>query len=336
MEKRRVMAIWLFVCCFLVFSMVVLGGVTRLTGSGLSMVRWEPVVGVMPPTGPADWQRLFTLYQQSPEYRDFNRTMDLEGFKGIFWLEYLHRLLGRMVGVVFFLPFLYFLARKWIDGLLARKLLLIFLLGGMQGLMGWLMVASGLVHEPHVSHYRLTAHLALALWIHLYMFWVGLSLWYGEAKGPWPRLPVGVSGLALLTALSGGLVAGLKAGWGYNTFPLMDGRWFPEDYFLLAPAWRNLLDNAPAVQWDHRLLAVSTLLGVFGVWWGYRSRQMVASAQVGRHLLLAMALLQVGLGIATLLLLVPIPLASAHQTGAVVLLTLAVYFVHRLRGTPLA
>ncbi len=171
-QNRRQIAYWLLTCCALVFVMVVLGGVTRLTGSGLSMVEWKPVLGVMPPLNQNDWQELFEKYQQTPEFKYVNSSMDLPGFKKIFYLEYLHRLLGRLIGIVFLLPFLWFLLRRAIPAALTPKLIFMFVLGGLQGLLGWYMVKSGLIDNPHVSQYRLTAHLLLAVLVYGYMFWV--------------------------------------------------------------------------------------------------------------------------------------------------------------------
>ena len=243
-SNRRV-ARWLLVCCALVFAMVVLGGVTRLTGSGLSMVDWRPVTGILPPLNEQDWRQAFEMYQQSPEFQKVNASMDVHDFKGIFWLEYLHRLLGRTIGIVFFLPFVYFLWRGDIRRREWPKYALMFVLGGLQGVLGWYMVKSGLVDNPHVSQYRLTAHLLAALLIYAYMFWVALSLsnpvtsvtrhrWYGRT--------VGLTGLIVLTIISGGFVAGLKAGKIYNTFPMMGDYWMPPDMFALQPifstTWR--------------------------------------------------------------------------------------------------
>ena len=180
--QNRAVATWLLICCGLVFAMVILGGVTRLTGSGLSMVEWDPIFGILPPLDQASWDETFTLYQQSPEYQKINIGMDLAGFKQIYWYEYSHRVLGRTIGTVFLLPFLFFLIKGWVQRPLIPKLLTMFVLGGLQGLLGWYMVKSGLVDNPHVSQYRLTAHLGLAILIYAYMFYVALGLWLGERR----------------------------------------------------------------------------------------------------------------------------------------------------------
>lgn len=341
-QSQKPVALWLFASAVMVFAMVVIGGVTRLTGSGLSIVEWAPLMGWIPPLSEADWQELFARYQRSPEFQLVNFAFGLEQFKSIFWLEYIHRVVGRLTGLVFLLPLLYFAARRQLERPLLLKLLGIFLLGAAQGVMGWLMVKSGLVDEPRVSHYRLAAHLLLAFAIHMAIVWVGLGLWFGTRAGPppgggWRSLRRGACWLAaavVATVFSGALVAGLRAGYAYNTFPLMDGRLFPEDYFLLAPAWHNLLDNVPAVQWNHRLLAILTLVAVVLHWWRAPRELLPARLRIGFHLMLGMALIQVALGIATLLLIVPVALASAHQAGSMVLFTLVLFVIHQLRHHP--
>jgi cytochrome c oxidase assembly protein subunit 15 len=338
-NDNKAIAIWLLVCCAMVFCMVVLGGVTRLTGSGLSMVRWEPVTGILPPMTQAAWQEEFAHYQTSPEYQKINVGMDLAGFKRIYWFEFAHRVLGRGIGVVFLLPFLYFLLRRKIEKPLIPRLGIMFVLGGLQGLLGWYMVKSGLVDNPHVSQYRLTAHLAAAIVIYAYMFWVALDLLAsgrpsepgGRYAGLRPYALVS-AGLIFLTILSGGFVAGTKAGLAYNTFPLMNGKWIPEGLLALDPAYRNLFENVTTVQFDHRLLATLTLIGVVIFWWTAMRTPLARGARLAVHLLFAMALIQVTLGIATLLLHVPVSLASGHQAGALILLTLVLYALHVMRS----
>lgn len=338
-RDRRHIALWLLACCGLVFCMVVLGGVTRLTGSGLSMVQWRPVSGVLPPLGHAAWQKEFDAYKRSPEYRFKNYGMRLDQFKRIFWFEYGHRLLGRTIGLVFLLPFLWFLARRRIERRLAPQLVLMFVLGALQGVLGWYMVKSGLVNDPHVSHYRLTAHLAAALVIYLYMLKVALGLLSDATERPEPlpdtpavarvrRGALALLGLAFLTVLSGGLVAGLRAGFAWNTFPLMDGHLVPPGVLNLKPLWLNVLDNAATVQFDHRLLATTTFFCVLAVVTAALRARLPRGA---RHAFIAagiMVAVQVTLGISTLLLVVPVPLAAAHQGGAVLLLTTLVVAHH--------
>ncbi|MDH3441694.1 MAG: COX15/CtaA family protein, partial [Gammaproteobacteria bacterium] len=222
-DANRIVARWLLVCCALVFVMVVLGGVTRLTGSGLSMVDWRPVTGILPPLSDAAWQETFEMYQATPEFQKVNSDMDVNDFKGIFWLEYLHRLLGRTIGIVFLLPFLFYAWRGYIRRDEWPKYTAMFVLGGLQGVLGWYMVKSGLVDNPNVSQYRLTAHLVAAFMIYAYMFWVAMSLLYPSTSAdrhPWYGKTLALTTLITITVISGGFVAGLKAGKIYNTFPM--------------------------------------------------------------------------------------------------------------------
>jgi heme a synthase len=282
---------------------------------------------------------VFRQYQGSPEYRYVNIGMTVEGFKSIYWFEYLHRMLGRTIGLAFLLPFLYFWIRRKIEPGLLPKLIGMFVLGGLQGGLGWYMVASGLAEDPHVSQYRLTAHLGLAFVIYAYILWVALDLISPRGGGDrrtagLRRLAGAAAVLGFVTVLSGGFVAGLKAGYAYNTFPLMGGRWVPEGLWALTPLWTNFFENVVTVQFDHRLLAV-TLFALIAALWVAAQRQALPSAtRTAIHLLLAVAVVQVGLGISTLLMHVPIALASAHQGGAVVLLTFVLIVNHRLRLAP--
>ena len=313
--------------------MVVLGGVTRLTGSGLSMVDWRPIMGVLPPLSEEAWQNTFEMYQQSPEFQQVNSHMDVHDFKGIFWLEYLHRLLGRTIGLAFLLPFLYFAWKGYISRPQVPKYALMFVLGGLQGLLGWYMVKSGLVDNPRVSQYRLTAHLVAAFLIYAYMFWVALGLLYGNQRAPrpWYGRTVALTALIGLTIVSGGFVAGLKAGHIYNTFPKMGGKWVPDGLLALEPAWRNFFDNLTTVQFDHRVLAISTLVLVGTYWVHARSAGFDVRLVRGTHAFLGLAILQVTLGISTLLLKVPTALGVAHQGVALLLFTAALYLCHGLR-----
>ncbi len=335
---NKTIALWLLVCCAAIFAMVVLGGVTRLTGSGLSIVRWEPITGVLPPLNETAWEQVFQLYQQSPEYRLKNQGMSLEGFKTIFWFEYAHRLLGRLIGVIFLVPLIFFAVRKQIEKPFIPKLVLMFVLGGLQGLLGWYMVMSGLVNDPHVSQYRLTAHLGLALLIYTYMFWVALDLLFPAGTGQAPR-KASMAGLIVvlvfLTALSGGFVAGTRAGLAYNTFPLMNGQWVPEGMFTLTPMWSNFFENVTTVQFDHRLLATLLFLVIPAFWWRARLQPIAPRVRSGLNVLLFVLFLQLGLGISTLLLRVPVTLGAAHQGGALLLLTAALFVWHRMRREPL-
>ncbi len=337
----RAVAMWLLLCCAMVFFMVVLGGATRLTGSGLSMVQWQPLFGILPPMSAAEWQETFRLYQQSPEFRTFNFWMTVADFKAIYWLEYLHRLWGRLIGIVFLLPFLWFWLRRRLRPGLTPRLALMFVLGGAQGLLGWYMVKSGLAERGDVSQYRLAAHLALAFAIYGYMLWVALGLLIPAgpaAHGPHrPHRPRRLAAVVLawsaLTVVAGAFVAGLDAGHAYNTFPLMDGAVVPEGMFLLSPWPVNFFENTATVQFTHRVLAESLLGLVLWLWIGGLRAGVAGRARHALHGLAAMAAVQFGLGIATLLSEVQIILAVLHQGGALALFSLALWAVYEL-GTP--
>jgi heme a synthase len=329
-------AAWLLACCAMVFVMVVLGGITRLTLSGLSITQWHPVIGVVPPLSEAQWIAEFERYKQVPEYRLVHQGMTLAQFKGIFFWEYLHRLWGRLIGFAYALPLAWF----WFRGRLRRRLkaplLGILGLGFAQGFLGWYMVESGLADRVDVSQYRLVAHLALALLVYAAMLWVALGILRGPSgvaapAARWRRAGDAIVALVALTIAAGGFTAGLRAGLTYNTFPLMDGRLVPAGYAQLHPFWRNWFENIPAVQFDHRLLAMTTLTAVVLLWAAGMRAALPRPARLALWALLAAALVQVSLGISTLLLVVPIPLAVCHQAGAVLLLTAAIVFRHTLR-----
>ncbi len=337
LATRRQLAVWLLICCALVFLMVVVGGITRLTHSGLSMVEWQPVVGTIPPLDEGQWQEVFGKYQQTPEYQKVNRGMSLEQFKEIFWWEYFHRLLGRAIGAVFLVPLLYFIARGQIDRRLAPGLLGIFLLGALQGALGWYMVKSGLVDDPRVSQYRLAAHLGMAFLIFAAMFWTALGMLAPTVAVPdLPRQRLRLYAFALsvlifVMVLSGGFVAGIRAGLAYNTFPLMNGDVVPPDYLVLEPWWRNLFSNMAAVQFNHRLIAWLLFLLVPPFWLASRRLELAPRARLACNALPVVLAVQIALGISTLLLVVPMPLAAAHQAGAMLLFATALWASHELR-----
>jgi len=334
-RRNVIIALWLFVVIAMVFAMVVLGGVTRLTHSGLSMVEWRPVTGWLPPMHETEWMAVFEKYQLSPEFQKVNKHMDLAGFKAIFWFEFLHRLWGRMIGVVFFLPFVFFLVRGWLTRSLMRKMLVMFVLGGLQGLMGWYMVKSGLVDRPDVSQYRLTAHFSLALIIIGVIEWVALGLVFPPrartgAGQPMKAFAILVFGWAFVTALSGGFVAGLDAGFAYNTFPLMEGALLPPGLYPLSPFYLNLFEDIMTVQFNHRIMAETLFVLVAILWFKTRNADLTRRGQLAVNCLAAIVLLQVTLGITTLLLVVPVPLAAAHQAGAVVVFITALWTAREL------
>jgi cytochrome c oxidase assembly protein subunit 15 len=334
-RARFQVAAWLLACCALVFAMVVVGGVTRLTHSGLSIVEWQPILGTLPPVSEAQWLDTFDKYKLTPEYRKVNQGMSLDAFKGIFWWEYFHRLLGRMIGFVFLLPLVWFWWRGHIDRPLALKLAGIFVLGGLQGAMGWYMVKSGLVDDPRVSQYRLTAHLSIALAIYAAMLWTALGLLYRDSAAtsapPLRRFAWTITAIVAYMAVTGGFVAGIRAGFAYNTFPLMNGHLVPPEIFMLDPWYLNFFNNMATVQFDHRLGAWLLALLVPWFWLQARRAAYTPRASLAFNLLLGMLALQLALGIATLLLAVPLPLAAAHQGGAVLLITAALLVNHALR-----
>ena len=354
---QRAVGAWLFGGAAWVFSMVVLGGVTRLTRSGLSMTDWK-FTGEAAPRTEADWDAEFAKYRASPEFQKVNRRMTVEEFKFIYWMEYAHRMWGRVLGIYFALPVAYFAARGYVTGALGCRLALLFAAGGSQGLVGWWMVKSGLEqprseHEvPRVSPYRLATHLSTAFAIYAGILWTALSV-------AWPTPPLAAEGLSpervaralalrarahplagliALTAASGAFVAGLDAGHAYNTFPLMGGRVIPEEYWDASlPAWRNALENTAAVQFHHRVLALSTLGAVGGTWAGAfaaSAAPLPAAVATATHALFAAAAGQVTLGIATLLSCVPVWLGAAHQAGALMLFSVALCLLHTLRAPP--
>ena len=335
--KRRLdaVALWLFGCCGLIFAMVVVGGITRLTLSGLSITEWQPLSGIVPPLDRARWLAEFAHYRQVPEYAAVHAGMTLDGFKSIFWWEYAHRLLGRVVGLGFAGPLCWFWWRGRLSRGLRWPLALILLLGGAQGALGWYMVESGLAHRVEVSQYRLAAHLALALLLYAAILWTALGRIdrpAGAVSGGWRRAAEAILLLVAATIVAGAFVAGLHAGLVFNTFPLMAGGLLPPDYGQLHPFIRNWFENLGAVQFDHRLLAETTAAAIALAWVAGRRANLPPPARLALNALGAIALLQFGLGVATLLLMVPVPLAALHQANAVLLLTAALGFRHSLRA----
>lgn len=328
-------AIWLFVCAAMVVAMMIIGAITRLTESGLSMVEWRPLIGAWPPTSEAEWLRIFDLYKQTSEYKLANAGMTLPEFQTIFWWEFIHRLWGRLIGVVFAVPFVVFLALKKIPRALTPHLVALFVLGGLQGLIGWWMVKSGFVDRTDVSQYRLTVHLGMAFAILGYLLWQALEI-VAPRRAPEPEAPRGLAWLTLgiisMTILAGGLVAGLNAGLTYNSWPLMDGDFVPDGILDQTPWWVNPFENIATVQFDHRMLAYGTAISVFWLWWRVRRTWTSPLARLAANLLALMVLVQLGLGIATLLLVVPLPLAVLHQAGAAMLFSIAIWTLHALSG----
>lgn len=333
-RSTRPVGIWLLTVCGMLLVMIALGGATRLTGSGLSIMEWAPLSGALPPLDEAEWRRLYALYQHIPQYALVNEGFGLAGFKHIFWLEWVHRLWGRLIGVVFAVPLAVFAWRGLVTRRLLGRLALLFVLGGLQGAVGWFMVASGFAPDSTaVSPYRLVVHLVLALVLYSAVLWTALDMlgldrgWSLPGLRRWTAL---AAGLVALTIVAGGFVAGLKAGLAYNTFPLMDGALPPPGYGMLAPWWRNLTENVAAVQFDHRVLAtVTAIAGLAAAWGGWRWAH--GPARTALAALGAAVLVQYALGVATLLTVVQPVLATLHQAVAVLVLSAALAALHAQR-----
>jgi len=335
-KNDRAIAIWLMTIAAVIFGMIILGGVTRLTQSGLSMVDWKPVTGIIPPLNEEEWNAEFEKYKQFPEYQKKHINLDLDGFKSIFYFEYSHRVLGRTIGMLFLLPFLYFWFRKKIKPGLTPKLIIMFILGGLQGVLGWYMVKSGLVNDPHVSQYRLTAHLGSALVIYIYILWTAFGLLMPNATD---RAQLGdglakyskwIIGLLFLMILSGGLVAGTRAGLVFPTWPLMGDSFVPSIIYHLEPWWLSAFEDQTTIQFNHRIFAyiMFTLIVIFSV--KALMKKPERMMMIGIVLMLITLFIQVLLGISTLIMHVPVSLGAAHQGGAVVLLTAVLFVVYRL------
>ena len=325
---------WLIVVAGMIFFMIVLGALTRLTESGLSMVEWKPVTGVLPPMSDAAWQAELQKYLSSPQGRLVNRDFTVAQFQQIFWLEFTHRLWGRLIGLVFALPLAWFWLRGQIPSALKPRLLALLVLGGLQGVLGWAMVASGLVDRPSVSHYRLAAHLILAVALYAYTVWLILELGDPGRRRDDPktaRKAGALIGFVLVVMTFGAFMAGLRAGSAHNTFPTMSGYWIPPGMFDLQPWWINFFENGTTIQFIHRWLAKLLVLGVLAL--------LIRARRTETYIAAAMALVQMSLGIATILTGVDIILASMHQAGAVLLLTTLIVVRHRAlpsRSRPLS
>jgi cytochrome c oxidase assembly protein subunit 15 len=322
-QARPLIRAWLWFVAFLVFAMVIVGGATRLTDSGLSITEWQPLLGAIPPFTEADWLRAFEKYKQIPEYSRVNQGMSLADFKFIYWWEWAHRFLGRFIGLVMIVPFLLLWLTRRIERHLVPRLAGLIILGGVQGALGWYMVKSGLVDRVDVSQYRLAAHLTLATVILGAIVWTALGIGDGKRRPPqggrdWAA--VGLAVLVLLQIALGGLVAGLDAGMGYNTWPLMDGQLIPRGLLIMEPLWRNFFENAMTVQFDHRLAAYAVTIYAAIYAWQVKGRAAKA--------VLHAVLLQVALGIWTLLAQVPLWLGLAHQAGAMIVFATAIWVIH--------
>lgn len=333
--SRRAIAIWLFAVAALIVGMVVLGGLTRLTGSGLSITEWKPIHGALPPLSQTEWQQEFDAYKAIPQYQQVNNGMTLEEFKGIFWWEWAHRNLGRFIGFAFLIPFLVFAFQRRVERALYPRLIALFVLGGLQGVLGWFMVMSGLQDRVEVSQYRLVAHLGLAVAIYVAMLWTAFPLWRGEwparaGSHPMLRWALALTGLVYVQMLLGGFVAGLHAGLIYNTWPLMDGQLIPNGLYpsLIAP-----FEDVTTAQFNHRMIAYLVAAGVCAIWFIERRQPQSGEIVLTANLLLAAVGVQIALGIWTLLEAAPVWLSAVHQLGAVALLTAALLHLFALRQT---
>lgn len=356
-SSNRALIVWLLGTCFLLWLMIMLGGATRLTHSGLSIVEWRPVTGILPPFSYKSWMAEFAKYQDSPEYRLVNQGMALSQFKFIYLMEYTHRLLGRLIGLWFAIPLLFFWIKGWLPSLVKRRALYALGLGLAQGFMGWYMVKSGLVKDPTVSHYRLTAHLLLAVWIYGLLLWTAFGLMNQEKKDSWiaassldklrthpndgqrtsifgDPLPLLTCLFTLITISYGGLVAGLKAGLIYNTYPLMEGQFLPDEWSFLSPLYLNFLENPVTVQWIHRWIALITFgLVVATALKAYKASNDPEFKNAAVLLFIA-AFFQVCLGVLTLLFLVPVSLGTLHQGNAIILFSLTLWVTWLLGNRP--
>jgi cytochrome c oxidase assembly protein subunit 15 len=336
--RRGLVIAWIYTLALMTAAMVLIGGLTRLTEAGLSIVVWQPITGAIPPLSDAAWDEAFRQYQQYPEYQILNYGMTLGEFKRIFWTEYVHRLWGRLIGIAFLIPFIVFGVQGAFRGTVGRTLLTrlfgVFALGGLQAGIGWYMVSSGLNDRPGVSAYRLALHLSVGLLIFLALLTIALSL----ARRPAPhfdeiktarllyRWGGRLLGLAFVTVIAGAFVAGNDAGLTYNTFPLMDGRLIPDGYWLLEPAWRNFFENVAAVQFNHRVLGLVTGASAIALWLIARRAPQTRKARIALYHVGGMGLVQPALGITTLLTVVPVSLALAHQAGAIALLASILWY----------
>lgn len=334
-SNRLLVRWWLYVVCLLIFVMVIVGGATRLTDSGLSITEWKPIHGVIPPLNLNDWGEEFEKYKQIPEYKQINSGMSLDEFKFIYWWEWGHRFLGRFIGLVYFLPFVFFWVSGRLEPRLKPRLTILLILGGAQGAIGWWMVTSGLVDRVDVSQYRLAVHLTLACIILAYAMWIARGLAHHSNRQYPSWMPIMGGILTLLIAVQiflGGLVAGLDAGLAFNDWPLMDGALVPTGLVVLEPAWLNWFENPKSVQFNHRLLAYAILL-LLGLQLLFAIKSNAGDTHKRRALVLfGLGGIQAVIGIVTLVLQVPLYWALAHQGGAVILLAFAIAHLRAFKG----
>ena len=325
-KSKKQISMWLISACILIFIMIIIGGITRLTKSGLSMVEWHPVSGIIPPLSKIDWLTEFEKYKKFPEYNKINQGMSLKEFKFIFFWEYIHRLIGRLLGVFFIIPFTYFLIKKKLNPPLIRKLLIMFIFGIFQGLYGWYMVKSGLIDNPYVSHYRLTGHLLLAFSLMAYIVWTILDInkdrfEKGTTYNKEHFKPIlhWIIFVIILQITYGAFMAGLKAGYGWNTFPKMAGQWIPNQIFSISPWYLNFVEDNFTVQFIHRILGYILCMLIPGFWRYTRGFNLTLQQDQAITIFMYILICQFLIGILTLLWVIPIWLGILHQSGAIIL-----------------
>jgi cytochrome c oxidase assembly protein subunit 15 len=332
-KDNKAVIYWLFTGCFLIFIMVIVGGITRLTDSGLSISNYKLITGTIPPIGDQEWQEAFDLYKQHPEFQAYNNHFNIEDFKSIYFWEWLHRVIGRSIGLVFIIPFIYFLIRKQLTKKTIKKCIILLGLGGFQGFLGWYMVKSGLVDMPDVSHYRLAAHLTTAFLTFAATLWVALDLIFPNKKPPNKKIRnlIIISYLVLIfQIIYGAFVAGLKAGLLHNHWPMMnEGAFIHSSSYVLNPIYKNFIENPSGIQFIHRIAAYLVVFFIFLIWKKTKSLPMTSNQKNGIKTLVILVLIQFGLGVFTLLLQVPLWLGVAHQIGAFLLLSAMTFTLHR-------
>tara|TARA_R110002033_G_scaffold168988_1_gene209125 strand:- start:786 stop:1802 length:1017 start_codon:yes stop_codon:yes gene_type:complete len=333
-KENKAVIYWLLTGCILIFIMVVVGGITRLTHSGLSISNYKLISGTIPPINDVEWNEAFELYKQYPEYQKLNNHFSIEEFKDIYFWEWIHRVIGRFIGLVFFIPFVYFLIKKRLSKSTIKKATILLIMGGFQGFLGWYMVKSGLVDRPDVSHYRLAAHLTTAFLTFAYTFWVALDLMFPDKKVIDKKLRnfIRISLVILvIQIIYGAFVAGLDAGWIHNHWPLMgEGKWIHETVFIeQSPTYLNFLEGKSGVQFVHRTLAYLVAILILAIWYKANRLSLTSFQKKGINALLLMVCIQFLLGVLTLILAVPVWLGVLHQVGAFILLSAMTFTLHR-------
>lgn len=331
-DNKRVIY-WLFTGCILIFIMVIVGGITRLTDSGLSISNYKLITGTIPPIGEAEWQEAFELYQQYPEFQKLHSHFTLDDFKSIYFWEWLHRVIGRLIGLVFIIPFIYFLATKQLTKATIKKCIVLLILGGFQGFLGWYMVKSGLVDNPDVSHFRLAAHLTTAFLTFAATLWVALDLIFPHKKivnKKFRNLIIAGYLVLILQIIYGAFVAGLKAGLLHNHWPFMnEGKFMHETVYIFEPFYKNLIENPSGIQFIHRTFAYIVVVFILIIWYQAKRMTLTKFQNTAVDSLFILVVLQFLLGVLTIIYAVPLWLGIAHQVGAFLLLTAMTFTLHR-------